>query len=186
MDEIITQNKFCTKCKTHKELKEFGNDKTRLDGKRQWCKSCRLECARKWRFTNRDKINESLRSWYNAHPGKNREYHEKWISENFLQNKESNRKWKMANKEKVRESRRNRRAREKACEGKITVTEWNEVLEKYDNKCLCCGRGNIKLTMDHVLPLVLGGAHTIENVQPLCLSCNSKKYIKIIDYRMRK
>ena len=37
--------------------------------------------------------------------------------------------------------------------------------------------------MDHVVPLKLGGANTVDNVQPLCGSCNCKKHLKIIDYR---
>jgi len=31
--------------------------------------------------------------------------------------------------------------------------------------------------------LAAGGTHDPDNVQPLCKSCNSKKAIKIIDYR---
>ena len=84
------------------------------------------------------------------------------------------RKWRADHKDKVSVQKNNRRAREKR--GRITNEEWAQVLEKYGNKCLCCGRSapDVRITMDHVLPLDKGGMNTIDNVQPLCKSCNSK------------
>ncbi|MFL5626911.1 MAG: HNH endonuclease [Ktedonobacteraceae bacterium] len=78
-----------------------------------------------------------------------------------------------------------RRARKIMAEGSFTKQEWRALCTKYDFRCLCCGRQvpEISLTADHVIPLVMGGSNYIENVQPLCTSCNSSKYNKIIDYR---
>jgi hypothetical protein len=37
--------KQCSKCKKHKDLSEFTNDKNRKDGKYIWCKSCnKIQC----------------------------------------------------------------------------------------------------------------------------------------------
>lgn len=78
-----------------------------------------------------------------------------------------------------------RRALKMQSGGNYTVAEWLSLKIKYDSTCLCCGKSEpeIKLTADHVIPLTKGGTNNIDNIQPLCRSCNSKKYNKIIDYR---
>jgi 5-methylcytosine-specific restriction endonuclease McrA len=50
---------------------------------------------------------------------------------------------------------------------------------------LACGQREpeIKLTIDHVVPLVRNGSHDKSNIQPLCLSCNDSKGTKVLDYR---
>lgn len=74
------------------------------------------------------------------------------------------------------------RARKNSAEGNFTDEEFRDLCKSYDNKCLCCGKQR-RLAADHVVPLVKGGDNTIENIQPLCKSCNSSKKDKIIDYR---
>lgn len=96
--------------------------------------------------------------------------------------KAKNKKWQKENPEKSKEYSRNRRALKHNAIGKITTNEWIELCNKYENKCLCCGSTG-KLVLDHIIPLIKGGTNTIDNAQPLCKSCNSKKNVKVIDYR---
>jgi 5-methylcytosine-specific restriction endonuclease McrA len=63
-----------------------------------------------------------------------------------------------------------------------TQEEWNLLVERCGSKCLACKKVR-KMTPDHVIPLSLGGADTIDNIQPLCRSCNCSKGSKMTDYR---
>lgn len=79
-----------------------------------------------------------------------------------------------------KESKRN--ALLKLSEEHYTPEQWVRLISNYDNQCLRCGDRN-QLTADHVVPVILGGSDGIENIQPLCKSCNSSKGTKIADYR---
>ena len=62
--------------------------------------------------------------------------------------------------------------------GKFTAVEWLKKLEDYGFKCAICGSAN-KIEADHIVPLSRGGKNTIDNIQPLCRSCNAKKSNKM-------
>lgn len=53
----------------------------------------------------------------------------------------------------------------------------------YNSMCILCG-SKVKVSIDHVIPLSLGGANAFHNLQLLCKVCNSLKYRKTIDYRL--
>ena len=75
-----------------------------------------------------------------------------------------------------------RYARLKGAKGSFTVQEWLDLKAKYNYRCAHCGRHEVeaKLTKDHIIPLTKGGSNSIDNIKPLCQSCNSRKYNKII------
>lgn len=65
--------------------------------------------------------------------------------------------------------------------GYHTDGEWETLKAQYNWTCPHCGahEPEIKLTKDHIIPLSRGGSNNIENIQPLCRICNTKKGIKI-------
>ena len=82
-----------------------------------------------------------------------------------------------------------RRARMKGSEGCYTTEEWNKLIAQFE-RCPTCQRlwKNIPpppnrtsvITADHIIPISRGGSNFIDNIRPLCYSCNSKKGDKLI------
>jgi 5-methylcytosine-specific restriction endonuclease McrA len=75
--------------------------------------------------------------------------------------------------------RMKRRALQLAAPGSYTEADWKVVCAKFENRCPACGK-SCKLTADHIIPLSKDGSHNIENIQPLCKSCNSRKGTRLI------
>jgi len=70
--------------------------------------------------------------------------------------------------------------------GSHSFKEWETLKAQYNWTCPCCKKQEpeIKLTKDHIISVNKGGSDNIENIQPLCVSCNSKKSIKTIRYEL--
>ncbi len=89
-------------------------------------------------------------------------------------------------KEYRRKAKRKRRATEKGCYSEPYSI--SQVVEKTNGICGICGEEIYldlshphadSLSIDHIIPLSLGGDDTIENVQPAHLSCNLRKGAKL-------
>ena len=109
----------------------------------------------------------------------------KWQRTYYLKNKESiNKKTVIRQRMKYRTDKiyreddltkgHNRRALIEGNGGKHTTDEWLSLIDEYKNKCAWC-KEEKPLTRDHIVPLSRGGTNKIENIQPLCSSCNSSK-----------
>jgi len=103
----------------------------------------------------------------------NREYLNKYLRE-----------WKSKNRERINFINNQREKRIKTALGSHNYHQWLALKIKYGFMCLCCKRNepDIKLTEDHIIPISKGGSNSIDNIQPLCISCNSKKHVRIIDF----
>lgn len=137
--------------------------------------------ARVLAYMQRPDVNERVRErerqrW--ANDPKLREYKRTYLRKRYRENTEHKRK-------QIGYSMRAlhaRRARKQNQGGSYTAQEWRDLCARYDHRCLCCGEQK-RLTIDHVLPISLGGSNSIDNIQPLCLACNLRKHAKHVDYR---
>lgn len=132
---------------------------------------------------HRERLRAYWRKWHQEH----REYKSAYRRENRDHFREIERNQRKANPAIARAKGHRRRARLLAAGGTFTAQEWNDLKAQYGYRCLCCGRQEpeIVLTVDHVVPISLGGHNDISNIQPLCLSCNTSKGNRhITDYRL--
>ena len=189
-----TMKKICASCLEVVPVSEFYRNLSVKDGLYAICKKCHIKTVKKWNGKNPEKVQKNkkgwemvnskrrsqfAKKWKKEHPDRKREIEKKW----HTTHPEYRKNWQRNNKDKLRNYEQTRRARIAGNGGNLTVEEWNAILDFYGHKCLCCGRNDVKLTIDHVIPIIHGGTHTADNVQPLCRSCNSRKSSKHIDYR---
>lgn len=148
----------------------------------------RKESSRRYRQTHQKEIKESKRRHYKKTSEKQIEYSRCWAQENperrkeieqrYRQThpkkqKESQRRWKQAHPERLSAAKHRRRAYKKGA-----VSEpynFNTICNHYNNQCVACGRSDLPLTVDHIIPFSKGGDDIASNIQPLCQPCNSSK-----------
>ena len=181
----ITSLKTCSACHAPKPLTDFYRSAAQRDGYDHRCKDCQRLRMRQWRENhpehdrlyradNRDRLEAGAQAWRAANLEKVR-----------ATRRAATKRWRKAHPEARRERARvdNHRRRRGASEGAFTPAEWEALCRRYGNRCLACGRTDLPLTIDHIVPLSKGGSNWITNAQPLCQPCNTRKHDRVIDYR---
>jgi len=182
---VLPTEKACTGCGRVLPIAQFHYLNGRSQTYRARCKACRV--AEKvayraangaqikatdaaYREANRAELAERQRAWREAHPESYGAIHSKWKTEN---------------KDLVNASTHKRRNTIKGAGHHWTAAEWQALKARYGHTCLLCGRKepDIDLTVDHVVPVSRGGGNTIDNIQPLCKGCNSRKHVNVLDLR---
>ena len=49
------------------------------------------------------------------------------------------------------------------------------VRNRLNGHCIYCGKSSDTMTVDHIVPLKLGGTNALNNLVPACPNCNLKK-----------
>ena len=57
-------------------------------------------------------------------------------------------------------------------------------MREYYGCCVRCGATDAEIVKDHIVPIYQGGSDGIDNIQPLCLRCNSSKGPESMDWRL--
>lgn len=151
-------HKVCAKCRIEKPESEFYKSSNTQDGLRSGCKHCFNKQSIKWGKNNKDRVRFLQKRLRKSNPYRA--------------------------KIKASTSTANRQAKKYGIGEKVTSADVRKIFDR-DKACLRCGTKN-NLSIDHIVPLSKGGNNLPGNLQTLCRYCNSKKYNKIIDYRVER
>lgn len=192
--------KRCSHCKIEKPLSEFNRNRRMKDGYQNCCKSCHRIYIRDWEARHTKERKTYLAQWHVSNLDRRRaqnnandrqRYHSdpqyrqkknRQKSEQIQRKYQTDPAWVEKYRMWNRNHSRHRRVLASNSAGSHTEAEWLALCEHYQHKCAACHQ-NRKLTRDHVIPLSMGGSDAIDNIQPLCGKCNSKKHTKTVDYR---
>lgn len=192
--------KYCPGCTQTLPVTAFAKDRTHKDGYGGHCKECRRTYNRAYYARTADDQCAKKRDEYHLTADRQRAYARQWAKNNPERKAERDRlrqqrlgetwkkyirEWRDRNRQRLSWYTTARRARKHNAPGSHTIAEWEALKAHHSYRCLACGKQEpeIKLTEDHVIPLGPNGSDSIENVQPLCGPCNSKKHQRTIDYR---
>jgi 5-methylcytosine-specific restriction endonuclease McrA len=180
----------CSECEVRQPLNNFHRDSggQATLGRRSKCKACRGKQVAEWyaqpnvreKHINRERkkrvdrgeeIRARDRERYQENPDGKRAAALRWAKEN-------------PTKAKAIQARR-RALKQAATVGQVTEKDLLQMFERNAGLCFYCNEVEAS-TIDHVVPLVRGGTHSIGNLVPCCKRCNSSKgALFIVEWRHR-
>jgi len=77
--------------------------------------------------------------------------------------------------------RQKKRAKNKGADATLTLAQWTEKISDSQGCCYYCHEyiGYRALTLEHLVPVAIGGGTTAENCVPACMNCNREQWDKI-------
>jgi 5-methylcytosine-specific restriction endonuclease McrA len=167
--------KRCTKCKEVKPTSEFYRASKERDGLKSCCKACQSEAQKQYAAAYNH-------AYYLDHGEELRARARDYFHEHVEENRRRARQWAKENPERYHELQRVHRHKKRSNGGSFTAAEWDALCGHFNYLCACCHERR-PLTVDHIVPVLLGGGSDISNIQPLCRACNSAKGMSVRDYR---
>ncbi|MFZ2151782.1 MAG: HNH endonuclease [Minisyncoccia bacterium] len=147
------------------------------DGRKRFCSSnCQVKS---WHREKPEQAKVIRQRTKLKHREKLREYGRKYVREHKEEMRIKLLAWRRANKARTVQQVLNRHKRVRKNGGIHTLEEWELLKQKYGQRCAHCKEVK-KLTRDHIIPVSKGGKNDISNIQPLCQSCNSRKFNHIV------
>lgn len=193
-------SKVCTRCKVDTPLGQMGKASRSKDGYNIYCKGCIRDMSQKQRHENPElnrarqaAYRESHRSHERAR-GLKRYYSQKdrLLELNRARRKRDSehvREIERVSYERNKERRRPAKNARQSFRNRLFSNPPYLILEKelrrlLNSDCLACGTHD-RISIDHIIPLSRGGSHSIGNLQPLCVTCNSSKNSKtVMEWKM--
>ena len=175
--------KSCIDCKLEKPLDDYYNQHNRQDGKMSRCKPCTRIKNEQYRKAKPEAHNARGKAWRLNNPDKHARSCKNWAENNRDKMVDNTRRWQRKNPEETVAYAKSYRARKMGAEGSHSSEQWKHCVMEYDMKCILCHKPGTylpnqpdTLTEDHVVALSNGGSDYIDNIQPMCGSCNSQKH----------
>lgn len=177
--------KMCSRCKAVFPIEAFALLNAETGKRRGACPDCHNASTHEYKLAHPEIVKAQRDDYYARNRAAIVERQRRFRVDNPEAYRAIHRKWKARNTAAVNAATHRRRARIRGAIGSWTAAEWEALKAECDHRCLMCGlpEPEIVLTVDHIVPVSLGGTNTIDNLQPLCRPCNSKKHQKVIDLR---
>jgi 5-methylcytosine-specific restriction endonuclease McrA len=175
-------SKVCAGCREAKMLDSFGSNRSTKDGLQRYCRPCQRESNRRFREANREKRAAQARDYYRRNSGHVKAYQKSYAAEHQEKVAARRRRYREANREQIllKEAVKTQLRRQKmrqATRIPFTAEQLRQRLSMWGGRCWMCRQpiapGDRHI--DHVKPLVKGGAHMLANLRSACSSCNLRK-----------
>lgn len=174
-------SRTCTACERRQPIENFDIDSTATRGRRSQCKECRGGKMRDWYAENQTRQQERARG--------------RTIRDGDVIRARDSARYERDRDKRVAlatEHSHLRRARDAGVESVrgITVDALRAIHGDLCGYCSCemsfevtvgGTRNPVRATIEHVIPLSRGGAHTFENTILCCLDCNTRKKNRTVE-----
>ena len=133
-----------------------------------------LECRKQYYKSNTEHITERSKQYYKDNTEIVIRRNKQYRKNNIEKIAKYKRQYAKENIEQHRISWQRRVALKKQLPSTLTLAQWENIKNKFNNKCCYCGK-ELPLAQEHFLALSKCGEYTVNNIIPSCKSCNSSK-----------
>ena len=195
-------SKVCTKCNLPKPLTQFSKKATGKDGLTSQCKGC-VKAYRVTHYAANLAQYKAKDAKYRAeNPEKIKVIRDRWIAAHPEQDKAAKARWEAAHPENVkaklaryrathREELNARNHQRRAVQYGVTAEEFLniEIFDRDGWVCQLCETpidrdlkwpDPMSVSLDHIMPITLGGHHTRANSQAAHFRCNQSKGNRVV------
>lgn len=165
-------------CRSCYNKKYHETNKDLINSRKRELKTAAYTIDEEYRERVKQLNRESYRKFAEARTSKKREIYEMSREEILQRNADYARE----NRSVINAIANRRRTRIAGSGGSFSAEEWESLLDSYKHRCACCDQSGLRLTADHIVPVAKGGTSDIDNIQPLCQPCNSRKGTKIVKF----